>query len=148
MSSISFYEKSAWGTLLALSVLGAFYFRAVYGLWEADALVAPAVTGLAIGFTIVQVIVLVVFHTLIAIIDRPGDEDERDRLIAWRAGSLSGLILGLGVFSVIFMMLAGAWLNRPVLLSPMVVVNLLLAALLLAELVDLAARIVFYRRGV
>ena len=147
MSSLSFYEKSAWGTMLVLAVLGAFYFWAVYGLWNAEALIAPAVTALAIGFTIVLVVALIAFHALIAIIDRPGDEDERDRLIGWRASSGSGFVLGLGVFGVIFLILAGAWLNRPLLLSPMVIVNMLMAAVLLAELVDLALRIYFYRRG-
>jgi hypothetical protein len=148
MSNLSFYEKSAWGTFLVLAVVGSLYFRSIYELSAADALVASAVVGLAVGFTVVQVIALVVFHILIAIIDRPGDEDERDRLIGWRASSVSAFVLAFGVFSVIFMILAGAWLDRPVWVSPMVIVNLLLAAMLLAELVDLAARIFYYRRGV
>ena len=38
--------------LIVLAVIGLLYFRSVFELWSADALVAPAVIGLAIGFTV------------------------------------------------------------------------------------------------
>jgi len=152
MFGMSFYEKSAWGTLLATSLVGALYFNVAWNLWAADRLIAPAVFGVALGFTIMLVVLLVIFHILIAVVDRPGDEDERDRLIGWRAAQWSGFALFAGVTSIIGLVLFAGFLVdsalHAMLYSPMVIIHLLMLVVLSAQLIDLGARIVFYRRGV
>ncbi len=151
MFGLSFYEKSAWGTFLALSLLGWFYFTAVWELWAADLLIGPAVFGLAVGFTVMLVAVLVVFHILIAIIDRPGDEDERDRLIGWRAAQWSAFAMFAGVVSIVGLVLfAGAFQDsalHALVYSPIAIAQLLMLLVLAAQLLDLLVRIFFYRRG-
>jgi len=151
MSALSFYEKSAWGTFIALSVLGGFYFSAVWELWAAGQLIAPAVFGLGLGFTIFLVVVLVVFHVLIAIVDRPGDEDERDRLIGYRAAQWSSFTLFAGVISIVGLVLLSGVLEDSALhawlYSPMAIIQLLMILVLAAQLLELLVRIVLYRRG-
>jgi hypothetical protein len=148
MSALSFYEKSAWGTLLVLAVLGGLYFERVIGLARADALSAETVVPMAIIFTIFLVAALVAFHAMIAVSGQPEAEDERDRQIGRRAAYWSGHAMGVGVFSVIFSILAASGLGRPALMSPLVIVHALIAVVLISELIDLALRILFYRRGV
>jgi len=145
MSKLSFYEKSAWGTLVVLALLGGLYFERVVGLARADALSAETVVPMAIIFTIFLVAALVAFHAMIAISDQPEAEDERDRRIGRRAAYWSGHAMGVGVFSVIFLILAASGLDRPELATPLVIVHALMAVVLVAELIDLALRIIFYR---
>jgi len=151
MFGLSFYEKSAWGTFVALLVLGGFYFSAVWDLWTADLLIGPAVFGLAVGFTVLLVVVLVIFHVLIAIIDRPGDEDERDRLIGWRAAQWSSFTMVAGVISIVCLVLFAGVLQDSDLhsriYSPMAIVQLMMILVLAAQLLELLVRIILYRRG-
>lgn len=147
MSNLSFYEKSAWGTLIVLALLGGMYFQNVIALWRADQLIGPSVTSMAVIFTVILVAALVSFHALIAIIDQPGDEDERDSQIGRRAAYWSGHAMGFGVFAVIFQILFATTFDRPDLYSPFIIVQALIAVVFLAELLDLTLRIVYYRRG-
>ncbi|HSH27374.1 MAG TPA: hypothetical protein VK972_06365, partial [Wenzhouxiangella sp.] len=79
MSSMSFQEKSAWGTLVALLAIGGLYFRTTIGLLQAGELHLQSTFGLAVGLTVLLVVVLVAYHVLVAISGGAEDEDERDR---------------------------------------------------------------------
>jgi hypothetical protein len=147
MSNLSFQEKRTWGTLIALLIIGALYFNAAWQLWQRDVLVSEAVFGLLIGYTVVLVVVLIAYHVLIAVVSGSETEDERDRLIEWRAGHIGGIVLAFGVFTVIGHILIGGWLGDPLFLSPAGIANALLLALLVASLVEMALKLMFYRRG-
>jgi len=147
MSSLSFHEKSAIGTLVALWFIGIFYFHSVWDLWQAGQLHPASMTGLATGLTILLVIVLVGYHILIAATARPQQEDERDRIIAWRAGNISGVVLGVAVIGIVVHILIGGFFGNALAESPMLIANALIAAVLLATLVELVLTLVFYRRG-
>lgn len=147
MASLSFHEKSAWGTLISLWIIGVFYFRSVWEMWQAGALHPASNFGLATGLTILLVIVLVAYHILIAVTAKPEQEDERDRLIAWRAGNLGGLILGIGVIGIVFQILVGGMFDDPVAGSPVLIANALMAVVFIATMVELVMTLVFYRRG-
>jgi len=147
MSSLSFHEKSAIGTLVALWLIGIFYFHSVWDLWQAGQLHPASMTGLATGLTILLVIVLVGYHILIAATARPQQEDERDRIIAWRAGNISGVVLGVAVIGIVVHILIGGFFGNALAESPMLIANALIAAVLLATLVELVLTLVFYRRG-
>lgn len=148
MSSLSFHEKSAIGTLIALWMIGLFYFRSVCELWQAGQLHPASMTGLATGLTILLVIVLVGYHILIAVTARPQKDDERDRLIGWRAGNIGGVVLAVGVIGVVFQIMVGGLVDDPVGTSPMLIANALMAVMLTATTVELILTLVFYRRGV
>lgn len=147
MSSLSFHEKSTWGTFAALAVIGTLYFLSAWRMWHLDPVPTPAALFMAAGFTVLLVAVLVIYHVIIAVAGRADDGDERDRLIGWRAGSIGGLVLGFGVFSVIFVLIAGGVSER-VDTSAFAVANLLALAVWVAELVEQGTRLYFYRRGV
>ncbi len=147
MSSLSFHEKSAIGTLVALWLIGIFYFHSVWDLWQAGQLHPASMTGLATGLTILLVIVLVGYHILIAATARPQQEDERDRIIAWRAGNISGVVLGVAVIGIVVHILIGGFFGNALAESPMLIANALIAAVLLATVVELVLTLVFYRRG-
>lgn len=148
MSSMSFHEKSAWGTLVSLLVIGALYFSSVINLWRADQLHIPAMFGLAVGFTVLLTVVLAGYHIIVAALSGGQEEDERDRLIGWRAGNTSGIVLGVAVISVVLMIVMGGVFGDPFWQQPVVIVNALMLGVLLSTLVELALTIWFHRRGI
>ncbi|MDT8437896.1 MAG: hypothetical protein RQ729_02665 [Wenzhouxiangellaceae bacterium] len=154
MNDLTFHEKSAWGTLLVSLVVGSLYFSRVLGLWQSDGLDAPAMLQLALGYTIFLVVVLVVYHALCARSSQDPVKDERDRLITWRAGAIGGSVLGFGVIGIVVqVVLEGLFVGinggraPAVSESPVLIANLLLLVVLLASVVELAARLYLYRRG-
>ncbi|MBL36781.1 MAG: hypothetical protein CMP07_00050 [Xanthomonadales bacterium] len=147
MTNLSFHEKSAIGTLIAMWFIGILYFRSVWELWQAGQLHAASMTGLATGLTILLVIVLVGYHIVIAATARPQQEDERDRLIAWRAGNIGGVVLGIGVIGIVAQILIGGIFGQAFAESPMLIANALVATVFLATVVELVLTLVFYRRG-
>lgn len=148
MSTLSFHEKSAIGTLIALWIIGVFYFRSVWELWQAGQLLPESMTGLATGLTILLVVILVGYHILIAVTARPEQEDERDRLIGWRAGHIGGVVLTVGVIGIVLQIMVGGLFDDPVATSPMLIANALMAAVFLATMVELVLTLVFYHRGI
>lgn len=148
MPSMSFQEKSAWGTLIALLAVGALYFSSVVNLWRVDQLHVASLFGLAVGFTVLLTVVLAGFHLIVAAISGGGDEDERDRLIAWRAGQISGIVLGVAVVSIVFMIIIGGMVGDPLWQAPVIIANGLIAGVFLSTVVELALTIWFHRRGI
>jgi len=148
MTELCFHEKSAIGTLIATWLIGIMYFHSVWEMWQAGALHPASNFGLAAGLTVLLVIVLIAYHILIAVTARPEEEDERDRLIAWRAGNIGGLVLGFGVVGIVLQILVGGMVDDPVAGSPVLIANALMAAVFLATVVELVLTLVFYRRGV
>jgi len=148
MSSLSFQEKSAWGTLISLLVVGLLYASSLVNLWRADQLHIASTFGLMVGFTILLVLVLVGYHILVAAITGAQDEDERDRLIGWRAGKIGGLVLGFGVISIVGHIVLGGLVDDAFWQTPAVIANLLLLAVFVSTIVELSVTIWFHRRGV
>lgn len=147
MSDLSFHEKSAWGTLLATGLIGILYFRSAWEMWQAGQLHPASNFGLAAGLTVLLVVVLVAYHILIAVTASPEDEDERDRTISRRAGSIGGVILTVGVFGIVFQILVGGIFGDPIAGSPILIANALMAAVFIATIVELALTLYFYRKG-
>jgi len=148
MSNLSFHEKSALGTLIALLGVGAVHFHAVWKLWQADALQPASMTGLALGLSVLLVVILVGYHIAIAAIREPEVEDERDRLVAWRAGNVGGTVLGVAVIGIVVQILVGGVFGQSFAESPMLIANALIAAVLVAAAIELILTLVFYRRGI
>jgi len=147
MSKLSYKEKSSWGMLIALAVIGGLYFHAAWGLWQADGLVVSAAFRLLFGYTILLVVALIAYHVLIAVLSKPEVEDERDRLIEWRASHVGGLVLAFGVISVILHIMGAGWLGYDLFLSPIAIAHFLLLVMVAATVVELALKLYYYRRG-
>mgnify|MGYP006277536321 FL=1 len=148
MTELSFHEKSAIGTLIALVIVGIFWFSSIWQLWQANALHPAAMTALATGLTILLVVILVAYHIVIAATAKPQVDDERDRTVAWRAGNIGGFVLGFGVIGIVVHILIGGLFDSPLAQSPTLIAAALMAAVFVATVVELALTLVFYRRGV
>lgn len=149
MSSMSFQEKSAWGTLFCQLIVGTLYFSSTWRLWRADQLEAATILGLSIGFLVLLIIILSGYHIIVAALSRSaGKKDERDRLIAWRSGNVSGNVLGLGIVTVILhIIIAGGTFGDPLWQQPAVIATALMFAVFLSQLVELGTTIWYHRRG-
>lgn len=136
--SPSFTERSAWIQLAAVLLVLGGYFVVAWRMWSAGVTVLQAYAPVFTGAVILLVIVMIAGHTAAAIVSRPENRDERDRLIAWRAASYSGWIVAAGAIVAIGLMLLSlpnTWTAH------------LLLALFLSQVLELTLQIVFYRRG-
>ena len=148
MLDLSFQEKTLWGSLLSLLLVSGWYFPTTWELVQLD----PGLPTAPLVFvTVVAIVLLVViqiaYHIVLAVMapSRDGPLDERERLISQRAGNISGLVLGAGVFCVIGHLLTGGSLGWNV--GPSLTAWLLMAAVVFSELVDNVLQIVGFRRS-
>lgn len=148
----SWRERSALVSLAAVSLVFGIYFAKVFGLIRQGLLEAGAVLFLMIGAVVVLVVIEVVFHILISIPAGQPPRDERDKLITAKAGRNSGVVLGVGV-----VLTMAAILNSELLsganqtageLTPMVISQILVLLLVIAQAVEYLGQLYYYRRGI
>jgi hypothetical protein len=140
--SISFQEKSLWVSLAGLLVAFGGYFHSVLStvLPTPQAKdVLPHQAGLFIAATVVLVVILVLGHTVIALLDRRTERDERDRLIELRGGRYGAVVLSAGVFF--------ALCAAPLTEGNAVMAYVLLGSWVLAQGVEIVSQLVMHRRG-
>ena len=138
---MSFQEKSAIAMTGALALVYGAYFAIVgrcLTVTPADEIVYQPLLIIAI---VPLVVLAVVSHVAIALANpKEADAyDERDRLIALRSERVGGYVLAVGVFGGLVLAMAE--------FPPFYIAHTLLLALVLAELVEGAIKIVLYRRG-
>ncbi|MEO0466314.1 MAG: hypothetical protein AAF216_07205 [Pseudomonadota bacterium] len=139
---MGFREKSAWIMAVALTLTGGFYGYVVTQQTMLLGHPPPPNIGLAVVVTI-PLVALAIFGHAFAALGNPTDanspQDERDRVIAWRAGNLAGLLFGVITIAAIS---AYAVLEYGDLLFHLVVFGLVVS-----QLADYILTILFYRRG-
>ena len=109
-----------------------------------------AFTGLGVAAVAMLVVLQVVGHIVAAVISKPEDEDERDRLIGLRSNQVGGIVLNIGVISTVGHILAAGFFDQPsvvALASPFGILNMLVASMVIAELCACLTRVWLYRRG-
>ena len=137
---MSFREKSAWITLIAILFVSAGYVLHVPRIFEPD----PGYWELHVValMTVTFVVIEVVAHAVLFLRfpkDARTPKDERERLIDLKATRLGAYVYVLGSFAAIVAgshasgLATGVWV---------------LFAFVIAEIVNYAARIIYYRRGV
>lgn len=93
---MSFEEKSAWGSLLALAVASWLFFPMAISHIAAGG--EPVVLIFRAFFVIGVIIVIeIVYHAVAAMSARNKESDERDAMINMKADRISGYVLGFGV---------------------------------------------------
>ncbi len=92
------------------------------------------------GHFYVAVVVIVAGHIVTTLASRPEEQDERDRLISWRAESQSSWLVATGVLAGI----AALVFSVPTVW----VAHLLLFSLFLSEILKLTLQLTYYRRGI
>jgi hypothetical protein len=134
-----FREKSAWISLVTTFGVYAYYF---WNVADADGRPGPWLLGLLIGCIVILTVLQIFLHILIALRaprDAMAPSDERERLIARKSTNIGYYILISGAVIVSAgLMFVG---------EPFIMANLLLFALVLAELTKYAAQVVYFRRG-
>lgn len=149
--SLSYQEKSSLASLIAVLVVFGVYFSNVMKLMRVDQMYAFSSLALMVVAVIALVVIEVVFQIAVAIGSRGTDTDERDRLIAARAGRNSGIALGAGIITLIMAILAselrGVQGDSFILLSPIVIAQILLMLMVLAQVFEYLSQLYYYRRG-
>jgi len=141
---MSFREKSAWITLITLVLLLAFYVTHLPPPWwlraEAGGFLFYVLMLGVIAFVVIELIA----HVIVALRaprEARAPRDEREQLIALKARSIAGrvyAILSLGsVFLVIHL---GA--------NDGGILYCLFLSFVVSQIVNYAARVIYYRRGV
>jgi hypothetical protein len=134
-----FREKNAWITVAALIVVYGVYFGQ---LIASERLAGPASIGLLVAAVIALIVIMTASHIALAIAwptEAQAPADEREKTIELKAERLASYVLSTAVVCLIGALLVG-W-------SGLLVANLLLAAMVLAELVKAATQIAHFRAG-
>jgi H+/Cl- antiporter ClcA len=144
---MSFREKSAWISLIAILVVAAIYF--LHGPWSWPDSPPRLVHGFlgrrAHVFLLALVALLlieVVGHIAIAMQaprEARAKADERERLISLKATRIAAYVYWVGSFTAVFTIHFGA--------DQFTVSSFIVLAFVLAQLANNAARIVYHRRG-
>jgi len=139
---MSFREKSAWIAFVAYGVVFGGYFFTLWRGWD-----ERYAQGLSIGLMIGAVVMLVIIATSLTIVAAlltpkaaNAPADERERLIELKAERIASYTLSVGLVCLIGALLMG-W-------NGILVANLLLAAMVIAEIVKALAQIAYFRAGV
>lgn len=141
-SNMSFREKSAWGMGLVLTAGAIFYFNKVVGLSEVLGRTAPPIIGIVIAYVIFIVIASVIVMSVLA--GAAGKEadapaDEREKIIADKAGHWSGYVLAIPAL--------GALWHYSVNLDGNMLFHLIFLSLMLSQISEYAFQIFLFRRG-
>lgn len=140
---MSFKDKSSWIVLVGMLALFGWYGWNYHVTGGFDA----ATGGVILGGTIAFIIVVVVGHTVIAILqaiatgqdDIDDSSDERDRSIELRGERAGGLILGIAVLATL------ATLAFCLIAEQYVIASMLFMAMVISEIVKNAWQVMLYR---
>ena len=145
---MSFKEKSAWGLLLGILVVSAFFFPTAIGAVE----FSESPWGL-LRLSIVGVVALVVIEVIYQGVITGGSQrnsksDERDELIDLKAERIASFSLGFSLIWIVVRIIATTGIDAMIAPNVLMVAVWILAALTLSEIVKLASVIWHYRAGV
>lgn len=133
---MSFREKSAWTMAAVMLVAGIFY------AWQVSQGPAAPVIGPLIPYVLLVIVLSVAVQIVLAVTspkEAQAAADERERVIIWRAGQLSGIVLTVGLVAsgaVYVMLPSGNMLFHHV-----------LGALIVAQIAEYLLQVYFFRRG-
>ncbi len=133
---MSFREKSAWTMAAVMLVTGLFY------AWLVSNGPAAPVIGPLIPYVLLVIILSVAVQIVLAIFsprDAQAAADEREKLVIWRAGHLSGIILAVGL-----LMSGAVYVLHP---FGNMLFHHMLGAMIVAQVAEYLLQIYFLRRG-
>lgn len=149
---LSYQERSALASLAAVLIVFGVYFSTVFGLLSEDQLNAIPALAVMIVAVIALVIIEIVFQIAVTIPAGAPDADERDKLISAKAARNSGVALGAGVLTTIIAILVseirGGIGDAMFRLTPVVIAQILVLLIVVAQIFEYLSQLYFYRRGV
>ena len=140
---MSFQEKSAWGLLAGILIVGIYYFPAAFAA-AASPNGGAALIVLSIGGVVALVVIEVFYHAVVAATGSD-ERDERDALINLKAERIGTVVLGIGLFSLVGHIVARSVLPIDPVPSALESAVLILLALTVSEVAKLASQIAYYR---
>jgi hypothetical protein len=138
---MAFREKSAWISLITYTLVFGGYFATVWRVWD-ESWGRGQSLGLMVGAIVALVILAIIFNTALALFfprDADTRADEREVLIDLKAERIASYTLSALLVCVVATLIVG-W-------NPYLVANLLMGAMVIAEVVKDIAQIVYFRRG-
>lgn len=142
LNGLSFREKSAWAMAIILTAAGLFYFDKVVRISIGMGETAPPMIGLVIAYVVLIVIAsIIVMSVLAATSGKEADTpaDEREKMIAHKAGNWSGYVLAVPAFS--------ALLNYAVTRDGNLLFHIVFLSFMLSQISEYIFQIILYRRG-
>lgn len=139
---MSFREKSAWVTLATLIVLSIAFALHVPQPWTLRPASSPFMFHVLLIAIVAFIAIEIVAHIVIAIFaprDAQAPKDEREQLIALKSTAVAAYVYAALSLSSIFTIHLGA--------NQIGVAYLVLLSFVVAEMVNYALRIYYYRRG-
>jgi formate hydrogenlyase subunit 3/multisubunit Na+/H+ antiporter MnhD subunit len=138
---MTFPEKSALTMTAILIMVFGGYFAIVLGVISSSPDRDVAYTGLMVGVAVILTILATTSHVLLALVFRSQANayDERDRLVALRSERIAGYVLALGVCAGIGLAMAQV--------DTFWIAQVLIGALVAAEVLDGIVKLVLYRRS-
>ena len=140
-SEMSYREKSAWIFLISTLLVSAFFFLHVP--WTLRPVSSPELAHGLLICVLAWLVIQVLAHLVVARLaaeDAKAPKDERDRLIELKAIRIARVVYIVGSLLAVSMLHIGAT-------GPAIGFGVLFA-LVIGELANHAARIVYHRRGV
>ena len=139
---MSFEEKSAWGSLLALTLVSGWYFPKAIAIVNVSPSSAPLI-AISVIWIVVMVVILGIYHGIIALWGY--DTDERDRLIELRAERIAGHVVSVSLVLIVgHVMLNLARADAPD-IQPLAMAVWVLLAMAFGEAVKYIVQIAYYR---
>jgi hypothetical protein len=140
---MSFREKTAWVTMIAIVIVSLMYWFHVPSLLEPHPgrWVLHAMGASLAAYVLIEVVAYIVLY-LRSPQDARTPKDERERLVDLKALRIAYYVFVVGALGSMFVTLhvAGA--------GPVTVGMVVFMAFVVSQIVKYAARIVYYRRGV
>ncbi|MDH3576493.1 MAG: hypothetical protein OEO71_01575 [Gammaproteobacteria bacterium] len=144
--NMTFQEKSAWGSLVALGLVSYWYFPAAFAAAGNDGAAADLIT-ISIACVIALVVIEIIYHVIIA--SRGGDmKDERDDFVNLKAERIAGFVLGIGLFTLVGRIIAVEAIEALTPVETMTALTIaiwILFALTVSEVAKLISQIAYYR---
>lgn len=143
---MSFRERSAWISLVITPLIWGAYFWRIWPDVVDDGALSLETAGMFVGtvilLVIVQIVLATVMATVAAAMNRRSEEqpmDERDQLI-----DLKAIRVAFYALSALLIAVSGLWIYG---MSPLVMANGILAAMVVAETLRAGSVVLGYRRG-
>jgi hypothetical protein len=140
---MSFREKSAWVTLISLIVVTLLFFLHIPHPYTLRPPPSPFIFHVVMLLIVTFVVIEVVAHVVIAIRsprDARTPKDERERLIEIRSTAI-------GAYVYAFLSLGSIFVTIHLGANEIAIAYLVLFSFVVAEIVNYALRVIYYRRG-
>lgn len=148
---MSYQEKNIIVSLFTTLLIFGFYAVNVFQMYQAESVNATDLYSLWATIIVLSIVVNIVASVLTQVIfsviqilrtqeEEAFIEDERDQLINLKGTRNSYAVAGVGIFIAMLTLVVG--------MSPLVMFNLLVFFLILAEIIGDLSRLYLYRRGV